>query len=81
MGKIEREEMDDEIVEDFAHHHVRMEKSNPQVLKKMVNISNDIVEQLSSEGMNATDIAFIMIEIVRQSAKKREKESFDMAFA
>jgi hypothetical protein len=47
----------------------------------MLNISNDIVEQLGRQGVNATDIAFIMIEISKQMEKRKKVEAFDMAFA
>ena len=72
--------MDDEIVDDFASHHVRMGKSHPKDLKKMVHISEEIVEQLGEQGLNATDIAFIMIEVAKQLNKKRAIAEFDMAF-
>lgn len=80
MGEPDISKMDDEIVDDFASHHVRMGKSHPKDLKKMVHISEEIVEQLGEQGLNATDIAFIMIEVAKQLNKKRAIVEFDMAF-
>jgi negative regulator of replication initiation len=81
MGQPDIADMDEEIVEDFASHHVRMGHARSKDLKKMLNISNDIVEQLGRQGVNATDIAFIMIEISKQMEKRKKVEAFDMAFA
>jgi len=80
MGNSEISDMDEEIVEDFASHHIRMGKSHPKDLKKMVHVSEEIVEQLGEQGLNATDIAFIMIEVVKQLKKKKLVLQHDMAF-
>ena len=80
MGEPDISEMDDEIVEDFASHHIRMGKSHPKELKKMVHVSEEIVEQLGEQGLNATDIAFIMIEVVKQLNKRKPVIEYDMAF-
>jgi len=81
MDQQDVDDMDEEIVEDFASHHVRMGHARTKDLKKMLNISNDIVEQLGRQGVNATDIAFIMIEITKQLERKKKIQTFDMAFA
>jgi len=57
-----------------------MGKSHPKDLKKMVHVSEEIVEQLGEQGLNATDIAFIMIEVVKQLKKKKLVLQHDMAF-
>lgn len=78
---IDVDEMDKELVDTFAKHHTRMGKSEESSLQRLLSVSAGIVEQLGSEGLNPTDIAFIMLEIIKQKADQKQKHiHHDMAF-
>ncbi len=75
------QQMDKELVKNFAKHHVRMGKVKDDQVRKMIEVSSEIVNQLVEQGLNSVDIAFIMLEIskVRDERIKEEMEQ-DMAF-
>ena len=75
------QQMDKELVKNFAKHHVRMGKVEDDQVRKMIEVSSEIVNQLVEQGLNSVDIAFIMLEIskVRDERIKEEMEQ-DMAF-
>lgn len=81
MKGVEIDAIDEELMKGFAMHHVRMGEIEESALKKLIQVSGDIVEQLSKQGLDPSDIAFIMIEMDKQNKKAKKKEFMhDMAF-